>query len=234
VDGELDRGAAAAVGAHLETCPACCAQAAAERELRARLRGLALPEPPAGLEARVRSRARRPSPLGRTARWALPLAAVLVIGVGLRGHAPLVAWELSRDHEHCFSTLPLPAKVRSGEPRVIAEWFEGRGAYMPAVPDRVGELALIGARYCALPDGSSAPHVYYASASRHLSLFVVPHAVRLDGRFAGVARGRPVRLLRLEGEVVGIVAESEADVQAFETTLRPILAARAALGRARR
>jgi hypothetical protein len=34
-----------------------------------------------------------------------------------------------------------------------------------------------------------------------------------------------VRLLRVEGELVGIVGEREADVQAFETSLRPVLAA---------
>jgi len=225
VDGELGAEAAVAVAAHLETCASCRAQAAAEKELRARLRGLALPEAPARLEARVRSRVRRPSVLSRTVRWALPVAAVVVIGLGLRGHAPLVAWELSRDHEHCFSIRPLPAKVRSSEPRVVAEWFEGQGTYLPAVPDRVADLVLVGARYCTLPDLSFAPHVYYASSSRHLSAFVVPHGVRLGGRFAGVARGRPVRLLRVEGEVVGIVGESEADVQAFETALRPVLAA---------
>jgi hypothetical protein len=68
--------------------------------------------------------------------------------------------------------------------------------------------------------------VYYASGERHVSVFVVPHGVRLRDRFAGEARGRAVHLLRLEGEVVGIVGESEADVQAFESALRPVIASR--------
>jgi len=42
------------------------------------------------------------------------------------------------------------------------------------------------------------------------------------------ARGDSVRLLRLEGQVIGIVGGREADVQAFETVLRPVLAAHAA------
>lgn len=71
---------------------------------------------------------------------------------------------------------------------------------------------------------SLAPHVYYESPGRHVSVFVVPQGVRLADRFAGAARGDAVRLLRVEGEVVGIVGEREADVQALESALRPVLA----------
>jgi hypothetical protein len=116
--------------------------------------------------------------------------------------------------------------VWSAEPGVVGGWFEQRGTHLPAIPDRVGDLALVGARYCPLPDVSSAPHVYYASAASRLSVFLVPHGVRLDTRFAGAARGRAVRLLRVGGQVVGIVGGREAEVQAFEAALRPPLAAR--------
>ena len=225
VDGELDAAPTAAVAAHLETCPECRAQAEAERELGARLRGLPAPELPAGLEARVRQAVRvRPFPV-RAARWALPLAAVLFAGLWLRGEASFVAWDLSRDHAKCFSRDPLPAKLWSGEPRAVADWFLQQGTQLPAVPDRVGELALVGARYCPLASLSFAPHLYYRSEASHVSLFVVPHGVRLDDRLASRARGSSVRLLRVEGELVGIVGEREADVQAFETALRPVLAA---------
>jgi hypothetical protein len=223
VDGELEPEAAAAVAAHLETCAGCRAQAEAERELRARLRGLPIPPLPAGLEARVRARPRRGVPA--VARWALPLAAALVAGLWARGHAPFVAWELARDHDHCFSFRPLRVKVRSDEPGVVGEWFGRQGARLPRVPDRVGDLVLVGARFCSLLDVSFAPHVYYASATSNVSVFVVPHRVRLDDRFAGEARGRAVRLLRVDGEVVGIVGETASDVQAFETAFRPVLAA---------
>ena len=226
VDGELDAEAAAAVAAHLEACADCRAQAEAERFLRARLRELPLPELPAGLAERVRARARERSPAVPAAvRWALPLAAALVAGFWLRGYAPFVAWELARDHAHCFSRRPPPAKVWTSEPAILSAWFGDRGARLPEVPDRVGDLALVGARFCPLPDVSSAPHLYYSSAAGHVSIFVVPHRVRLDGPFAGEARHRAVRLLRVEGEVVGIVGERESDVQAFETAFRPVLAA---------
>ncbi len=58
-------------------------------------------------------------------------------------------------------------------------------------------------------------------------MFVVPHGVRLDDRLASRARGDSVRLLRLEGQVIGIVGGREADVRAFETALRPLFAAHA-------
>jgi hypothetical protein len=227
VDGELDDEATAAVSAHLETCSACRAQAEAERGLRARLRSLPTPDLPAGLEARVRSRARRrPVVVRAFVRWALPLAACLAVGFfWVRGYVPFVAWDLSRDHDKCFSRHPVPAKVRSGEPLVVADWFEGQDTHLPGIPDRVGDLALVGARYCPLVGLSFAPHVYYLSPTSHASVFVVRHGVRLDDRFAGQARGRAVRLLRVEGQTVGIVAESDADARAFETAFRPVLAA---------
>ena len=228
VDGELPEGPAAEVAAHLETCGACRAQAEAERELRVRLLRLPTPELPARLEARVRE-ARRKRPLAeRGMRWALPLAAVILLGVWLRGYASFVAWDLARDHEHCFSRQPLRAQVSSGEPRAVAAWFDERGTELPQLPARLGELALVGGRYCPLASLSTAAHVYYRSASSQLSLFVVPHGVRLDDRLASRARGDSVRLLRLEGQVIGIVGGREADVQAFETALRPVLAAHAA------
>ena len=191
VDGELPEAVAAEVAAHLETCAACRAQAAAERELRARLIALPAPELPAGLEARVR-RAQRPRVFPeRTLRWALPLAAALVLGVWLRGHAPFVAWDLARDHDKCFSRQPLPAQVWSREPQEVEAWFARQGTRLPALPAQVGELELVGARYCPLVSLSSAPHVYYRSVAGQVSVFVVPHGVRLGERLASRGSRRP-------------------------------------------
>ena len=89
----------------------------------------------------------------------------------------------------------------------------------------MGELALVGARYCPLPDVSFAPHVYYASATSQVSVFLVPHGVRLDERLRRPGPRPAVRLLRVEGETVGIVAGSDADARAFEAAFRPVLAA---------
>jgi anti-sigma factor RsiW len=227
VDGELDADAAAAVAAHLTSCATCRAQAEDERALRARLRELPAPDLPPGLEERVRQRVRRrsPSALAR-ASWALPLAAALLAAFWIRSHAPFVAWELARDHDHCFSRARLPARVWSDEPAVVEEWFARQKTRMPQLPAGANGLALVGARYCPLPDASMAPHVYYSSGTSRLSVFLVPHAVRLEGRFAGAPRGRSVRLLRVGSAVVGIVGEREGEVQAFESALRPAIAAR--------
>ncbi|HEX9185634.1 MAG TPA: zf-HC2 domain-containing protein, partial [Vicinamibacteria bacterium] len=223
VDGELDGPARTAMAAHLEECATCRAQAEEERALRARLRELPLPELPAELEARVRRGVRRHVPV--LVRWALPAAAALVAAAWLRGYGPLVAWDLARDHDKCFRHHPVPAKVWSAEPPVVAGWFEEQSTFLPQVPDRVGDVALVGARYCPLVGGAFAPHVYYQSRERQVSVFVVPYPVRFsaDG-FAARPRGRAVRLLRFQDEIVGIVAAGDAEAREFEAALRPVLA----------
>jgi anti-sigma factor RsiW len=223
VDGELSAEEMAALQRHVETCRTCGEQAAAERDLRQRLAALPAPAPPADLERRVRARLRR-----RTARVALltlPLAAVLVLGVWMRGYAPLVAWELARDHRHCFSRRPLPAQVRSPEPQVVEAWFESRGTRMPDLPREAGSAVLVGGRYCPLPSLASAAHVYYVSATGGVSVFVVPHRVRLHERLAQEANGTAVRLILVDGRVLGIVGDDEGDVDAAEHALKPVLAA---------
>jgi len=225
VDGELPPPLAAEVAAHLEGCAACRAQADAERELRSRLRALPSPDLPIELEARVRGAVRRRPLVASPARWALPVAAVLLLGVFLRGYAPFVAWDLARDHDHCFARQPLAAQVSSSEPRTVLAWLAEHGTELPGLPAQVGELGLVGARFCPLVSLSTAAHVYYRSGSSQLSLFVVGHGVRLDQRFTSRARGDSVRLLRLEGRVVGIVGEHEADVRSFETAVQPVLTA---------
>jgi anti-sigma factor RsiW len=224
VDGELDAAGMAEVAAHLDSCEGCRAQAAAERELRARLRELPAPELPEGLAARVRSGAHRPAGAA-LARWLLPLAAVLVAGLWVRGFAPFVAWELARDHLHCFSRSPLPAQVSSDEPQVVSAWFETRGTTVPAIPGQAGGARLVGGRYCTLPGLTRAAHLYYVSPDGGLSVFLVPRYVRVDRPFAEESHGMAVRLVRTRGSVVGIVASRQAAVDAMEQALRPIVAA---------
>ena len=222
VDGELPAEQAAELAAHLETCAACRAQADAERALRARLRTLPVPELPPGLEARVRQARRRPSFAERTVRFALPLAAVLALAVWLRGYAPLLAWDLARDDHHCFSRQPLAAQIRSGEPGVVGSWFERHGTRLPALPERVGEQALVGARYCPLASLGTVAHVYYQSQSGHVSVYAVPRAVRFDDHAVSETRGKSVLLLRIDGEVIGVVAPNADEARAFEAALRPL------------
>jgi len=213
VDGALDAAHRAEVEAHVATCPACREQAAFERELGKHLRSLPSPEPRPELVTTVRTRLAAARP---RRSWILPLAAALV-GLVLwgRGAAPFVAWELARDHEHCFGKAKLPARIWSGDPLEVARWFEEQGTQVPPLPDGRRGLSLIGARYCPLLDRIAA-HVYYADEERHLSVFVLAGPVRLDGHDRGAeTRGRTVRLLRSAGMTVAVVAEHAEDVQAF-------------------
>jgi anti-sigma factor RsiW len=221
VDGALDAAARAAVETHLATCAACREQVNSERELRSLLR--ALPAPPLrdGFEADVRRdlRGRRPRPL----RWLLPIAAALaVVALWARGAAPVMAWELARDHAHCFSARKLPAQVWTGDGAVMASWIEKRGRTSPLLPDKVAGLDLVGGRFCPLADRTVA-HLYYVGAENHVSLFVVPGTVRFAEAYSTRAHGAHVRLLRVGDSIVGIVGDREEDVagmeQAFGTTV---------------
>ena len=108
----------------------------------------------------------------------------------------------------------------------MADWFREQGTQPAVAAGQVGELALVGRALLPARLARRPPRTSTTRRRRsHVSVFVVPQGVRLDDRLAADARGDSVRLLRLEGEVVGIVGEQEADVQAFETALRPVLAA---------
>lgn len=221
VDGALPADEARAREAHLAVCTPCRELAEAERAVHERLRALPSPELPPWLETRVRARlaeAQRP----RRVAWlaALPVAAALALVVWGRGLAPFVAWELARDHGHCFGFATLPAQVRSGEPSVVAGWFSGRGTPLPSVPAELAGTRLSGARYCYLPDISSVPHLYYTGGSRPLSLFVLAHGARFADGYTTSSGGRTVALLRLEGRPVGVVGERPDDVAAAVRRLR--------------
>lgn len=222
VDGALVGGERERLSAHLDGCRGCRQQAEAERAIRDHLRRLPAPEMPPGLDTRLRARLqqRRLVWRARPVWLALPAAALVVLVLWGRGLAPVVAWELSHDHGHCYSLAEPPARVRSSDPAVVTGWFSGQGTPMPNLPARVGRARLFGARYCYLPDVSSAPHVYYTGAARPLSIFVLPHAARFDEGYRTLSSGRTVALLRVGPSVVGVVGEDPADVDAAVQRLR--------------
>jgi anti-sigma factor RsiW len=221
VDDALDRAARAEVESHLASCDTCREQVSAEREVRAQLRALPRVDPRDGFEDEIRQRMRRAKP--RPFRVLLPMAAALaLVALWGRGAAPFVAWELARDHAHCFSRPQLPAQVWSGDSTVVASWLEARGRSAPVLPDKVADLELVGGRLCPLADRSVA-HLYYVGAESHVSLFLVPGSVRFDDAYSTASRGAVVRLLRVGTAVVGIVGDREEDVarmeRAFGTTV---------------
>ena len=224
VDGELDAEAAAAVAAHLETCAACRAQAEAERGLRARLRSLPAPELPAGLEARVRAQARRRP--GVAGRGALGAAAR---GVPRRGSSGCAATSRSWPGTSPATTTSASRAARCRRRCGAASrgsWptgSSGRARACPGCPTASATWRSSARATARCGACRSRPTSTTRRPTSHVSVFVVPHGVRLDGRFAGEARGRAVRLLRVEGETVGIVAGSDADARALRgrATARP-------------
>jgi anti-sigma factor RsiW len=216
----------AVVEAHVAGCEACRSQVADEKRLRAGLRALPAPELPFGLEQRVIRRLRGRGRLASAVRLLLPLAAALVLVLWARGYAPLLAWELSRDHDHCFEMRELPVQVPASEPTVVTGWFDERGTRLPLLPESVGRLALVGGRYCWLmPDLSRVAHVYYTSDHQQISVFSVPHAVRLEDDYTTQTRGNAVVLVNLGRSVVGVVGDDAEAVEDFASRLRTSVAA---------
>jgi anti-sigma factor RsiW len=224
VDDVLEGAEQTLIETHVAECSSCRAQVAEERALRKGLKGLPAPELPFGLEQKVRKRLRRGHRFARVTRVVLPLAAVLVAALWVRGYAPFVAWELSRDHEHCFGMDEVPAEVWASEPELVAGWFEERGRSVPLLPSSVAGTTLVGGRFCPLPDISFAPHVYYASGKAQVSVFVVPHGVRMSGDYEGTSGGNAVALVRLGSDVMGVVSERPEEVDAFVDSLRTSVA----------
>lgn len=226
VDAALAGEERAAAEAHVAECATCRSQVADERRLRAGLRELPAPEVPFGLEQRVLRRLRGRGRIAGAVRLLLPLAAVLVLGLWARGFAPLLAWELSRDHDHCFAMRELPTQVPASEPTIVTGWFDERGTHLPVLPETVDGLALVGGRYCwLLPDLTRVAHVYYTSDEQQISVFAVSHAVRVEDDFTTRTRGNAVVLVNLGRSVVGVVGEDADSVEAFASRLRTVVAA---------
>ncbi len=231
VDGALPAEARAEVERHLAGCGPCREQEAFERGLREKMRALPAPPLPPGLEERVARRLRR-RPLPRAVRW-LPLAACLVLAaMWMRGAAPFVAWELTRDHLHCFGQDRLPAQVWTSDAREIARWYHEHGTELPMVPSTAAGLELVGGRFCPLLDRRVA-HLYYEGQKRRLSLYVVPGPARFARGFGVRVRGENVRLLRTGGTTVALVGEDPEVVDAFHRALSLSVASSSQGGHAR-
>lgn len=227
VDGALDPTDRAEVETHLRGCAECRRQTEEEGALRLRLRHLPPVGMPFRLEDAVRARLREAA---RPRRWrrALPLAAVLLLGFQwLRAWPPFLAWELARDHDHCWAKKELPAQVVSGDPEVVGARLAASGAALPRLPASVAGMELLGARRCPLADRSVA-HVYYASPRRRASLFVVGGPVRLRRNMKLQAFGNGVLLARVGEGVVGVVSENQAALSEFLDALTRMVASREA------
>ena len=223
VDGELEPTLLADMEAHVAECADCARQVADERRVRELVHRMPAVELPPGLEARVRGsvRAARPRPW----RVLLPLAAVLVLGLGwFRGNPALVSWELALDHKHCFGKKQLPAQVWGQDPQQVRAWFTAQGVELPLLPESANGLDLVGGRLCPLADRRVA-HLYYGNKERSLSLYVVPGPLRFGREGMRQAGGRMVQLLHVGHSAVALVADDHEDVSAFQKTFQTTVAA---------
>jgi anti-sigma factor RsiW len=225
VDGGLEPAQMAEIEAHLAACESCRSQAAAEREVRGRLLGLLHPPLPAGLDDRVRSRLYA---AGRISlfRLLVPVAVAAVLAfVWLRQKPQAVAWEMVRDHDHCFGRKVLPAQVWAEDAESVLRWFEGQGTRMPVVPNGAAGYGLIGARYCSFPDLTRSAHVYYRKGDRKgVSIFVLPRSVGSGEPSLYAVRQHVVYVTRIGGMTVGVVGEGKEDVEAFSRTFETTVA----------
>ena len=219
VDGALTEAEREEVETLLRDSAEARAQLEGERELRERLRGLPSPEPRPQLEARIRARLRRERAPRRSRLW-LAMAAALVLGLLWARSSPQVLLrELVWDHHKCFGHDELPAQVWSDDALVVHGWFADEGSRIPLFPERVGELTLVGGRYCPLLGASLVPHLYYASRSEQLSVFVVDRWLRLEDSLGGELGGVAVHLQRMAGTRVGLVASEPEVLAAFRRAL---------------
>ncbi len=200
------------VEAHLAGCETCRSQAEFETGLRQRLRALPPVAVAGDLEARVVQRLRQHrARVGTWTRLVLPVAAVLVLAVLWgRNAAPVVAWELVEDHNHCrlLESLALPAGDAASSP------VEPQ---LRDLPRDVRGLSLVGASRCALRDGTVVLHLQYVAedGERRVSLFVVDHTVHFGSAYASRMGGSDVRLVRAGGRIIGLVGDDAADLDAF-------------------
>jgi anti-sigma factor RsiW len=216
VDGALDEAARAEMEAHLAACPPCREQAESERTLRSRLLGLLHPPLPADMDGRVRAQLVPPRrvPLRRLLMPLAAMAALLI--VSLRGTTRFVAWEMARDHDHCFGLESLPSQVASDDAETVMRWFEERGTRVPVLPSEIHGLELVGARYCWLPDLSRSVHVYYRRAQKGpLSVFVVARGIGSRDPVRLRTRDHVVQMVRMGDRTLGLVADRDEDIDAF-------------------
>jgi hypothetical protein len=143
--------------------------------------------------------------------WLLLLAFV-AIGLWFQGRPEFVAWQLARDHHRGLAERP-GERVWSSEPEVVSGWLERRGTPLPPLPDRAGNAALVGARYCSLVDRVVA-HVLYEGDQTSVSLFVITGTLRFGSHWSAEVRGLHMRFVRSAGRTLAIVGESEDDVRA--------------------
>jgi hypothetical protein len=169
----------------------------------------------------------KPSPLAPSVTRSALLSTILVLLAILllwaRGAPLFLGWEVARDHDRCFGRAHLRARLWTSDPAEAREWLESRGTPVPPLPARVGELTLVGVRYCPLADRIAA-HLFYGGATRPVSVFVLSGPARVGDGWSGQYGDLNVRLLRSAGRTIAIVGVSRSDVEATTLAFRSSVA----------
>jgi anti-sigma factor RsiW len=173
MDGELDDERAAAFASHVASCDACSARQRAYERLGAALRNPALVyAPPAGFVRAVSPRRRTRMLRFAARRWAVPVAAGLLLGLAVAGYressvrGDALAAELAGNHVRALQPGKL-ADVPSSDRHTVKPWFAGKVDFSPPVPDLSAEgFPTVGGRLDAVAGRPAAVLVY--SHRRHL------------------------------------------------------------------
>jgi anti-sigma factor RsiW len=183
-DGELDAGHAAEVEAHVAGCPACAAELAEIREVKARLAATpAAYTAPAGLHARLDAalaEAADPPPRRRrlgVETWvmsgaigalaaSLALVALLPTGMSVEGQL-IDAQARSLEAQHLVD-------VETSDRHTVKPWFNGKLDFAPPVADLAPQgYPLVGGRLDRI-DGRRAAALVFRRHAHTINLFVWP------------------------------------------------------------
>jgi len=192
IDGELDLATSLAVEAHLKGCNACTREQESLRALRSAFsNGTLYYDAPAPLERRVRAAvrgARRAESGPRFALgyagWASAAAALLIVGIVVRGVLPLepsagelTAREVIDDHLRSLTQNHLTDVISSNQ-HTVKPWFDGRLDFTPPVADLAADgFPLLGGRLDYLNNRPVAA-VVYKRRQHVINVFIspAPHA----------------------------------------------------------
>ncbi len=223
LDGELDAVGAAAFEKHLESCPDCRRQLAAEQALRSSLQQASLYErAPRSLRENLLGRSDRPAPIpmpppARSSSWqwfavAATLLLVLALGWQLlersRGlsNTQLVAGTLVDAHLRSLQPGHL-TDVESTDQHTVKPWFDGRLDFAPPVRDFAVEgFPLLGGRLDVVQGRTVAALVY--GRRKHIINVFVEKATR-EGAWSGSGTAQGYRWLAWQADGFSFCAVSD-------------------------
>jgi mycothiol system anti-sigma-R factor len=185
-DGELDATGAAEFERHLETCPDCATQLAAEEKLRDGLVQAQIYEPaPASLRQKIRASLPEKTVAAPTAsnpwRW-LSLAAAVLLLAGVVGWRQLENRN-RRSYQQTIASAVVDAHLRSMQPGHLADvistdqhtvkpWFDGKLNFAPPVRDFANDgFPLLGGRIDII-DGRTVAALVYGRRKHIVNVFV--------------------------------------------------------------